>query len=373
MALEQVEKENMEKYWLWLCSVPGLYCRQIRLLVTYFGTPKQVYEASEEEFEVWRRKSIKWIDNLLDYRKKYAVDEVCHMVEQKGINFISWQQERFPEKLKRLSDCPAGLFFRGRLPDTDRISVAIVGARQCSNYGRVMARELSSALARAGVQVISGLASGVDGYAQEAAADAGGSSFGVLGCGADICYPRENLSVYLKIQEKGGILSEFPLGTQPMKHHFPLRNRIISGLADAVVVVEAREKSGSLITADLALEQGKDVYAVPGRNKDALSYGCNRLISQGAGIVLSTEILLEQLHVTSSGKDGAANFIKKNQLVLAPEEKWVYSNLDLLPESLEEISEKTDMSPGQLCSILLRLELLGLVSEMAKNQYVRLK
>ena len=363
----------MEKYWLWLCSVPGLYCRQIHLLTAYFGTPKRIYEAAEEEFEVWRRKNIKWIDILLDYRKKYTVDEVCHMAEQKGIKFISREQSGFPGNLKCLSDCPAGLFYKGSLPVSDRPSVAVVGARNCSNYGRVMARELSSALAQAGVQVISGLAYGIDGNAQDAAADAGGSSFGILGCGVDICYPRENYKMYLKIQENGGVLSEFPVGSQPMRHHFPLRNRIISGLADAVVVVEAREKSGSLITADLALEQGKDVYAVPGRSGDVLSRGCNRLISQGAGIVLSPEWLLEQLHLTVNRRKQADYFFKKNQLVLAPEEKWVYSNLDLLPENLEVLSEKTDMPPGELCMVLLRLELLGLAAEVAKNQYARLK
>ena len=363
----------MEEYWLWLCSVPGLYCQQIHLLTTYFGNPKQVWEAPEQEFEIWRKKNIKWIDHLLDFRKEYSVDRVCHMIQQKGINFISWEQDGFPEGLKRLSDCPAGLFYRGRLPENGRTSVAIVGARQCSSYGRAMARELSGALAECGVQIISGLASGIDGCAQETAVDAGGSSFGILGCGVDICYPRDNFHIYRKLQEQGGILSEFPVGTPPMKHHFPLRNRIISGLADAVIVVEAREKSGSLITADLALEQGKDVYAVPGRNGDVLSYGCNRLISQGAGLVLSVDNLLEQLKIPERKISEKDNFAKKKQLGLAPEEKWVYSNLDLSPKSLEEISEKTDMPIGQLCGILLRLELQGMVTEMAKNQYVRLK
>lgn len=365
--------EEMERYWLWLCSAPGLSGRQVSLLANYFGSPKQVYEAPLEEFDVWRQKQMKWIDNFLNYRKKYSLEEACHKTEQKGIHFISRNQAKFPKRLKHLPDCPAGLFYRGSLPREARPAVAVVGARACTNYGRVMARELGGELGKAGVQVISGLANGIDGYAQEAALDGGGSSFGVLGCGADICYPRENWNIYQKALERGGILSEFPVGTPPLRHHFPLRNRIISGLADVVVVVEARERSGSLITADLALEQGRDVYAVPGRNTDVLSRGCNRLIAQGAGILLSPEWLLEQLHLPGEGQVDSKDFLKKSELVLAPEEKWVYSNLDLLPEGLEVLAEKTDMPPGQLCGILVKLELLGLAAELAKNQYARLK
>lgn len=367
------QEEEMEKYWLWICSVPGLYCKQIRMLTEYFGSPKEVWEAPEQEFQVWKEKNIKWIDILLNFRRKYSPDKVWHSVKEKGIEFINWQQQGFPERLKRLSDCPAGLFYRGSLPDQEEPAVAIVGARQCSNYGRTMARELAEVFAGVGIQVISGLASGIDGHAQEAAVDAGGKSFGILGCGVDICYPQENFHIYRKIQTSGGILSEFPVGTPPMKYHFPLRNRIISGLADAVIVVEARAKSGSLITADLALEQGKEVFAVPGRNGDVLSYGCNWLIEQGAGLVLSPESLLKQLNIFPKNGKNIKNFMKKSELGLAPEEKWVYSNLDLSPKSLEEISEKTDLPVGKLCGILLRLELQGLVTEMAKNQYVKLK
>lgn len=366
-------EDSLENYWLWICSIPGLYCKQIRTLTEYFGSPREVWEAPDKEFQVWKEKNIKWIDILLNFRKKYSPDKVCHSVREKGIQFISWQQEGFPERLRRLSDCPAGLFYKGGLPEQNAPAVAIVGARQCSNYGRAMARELAEVFSAAGVQIISGLASGIDGYAQEAAVDVGGKSFGVLGCGVDICYPRENFQIYRKIGTSGGILSEFPVGMAPMKYHFPLRNRIISGLADAVIVVEAREKSGSLITADLALEQGKEVFAVPGRAGDVLSYGCNWLIEQGAGLVLSPERLLKQLNIFPKNEKNIKNFVQKNQLGLAPEEKWVYSNLDLSPKSLEEISEKTDLPMGKLCGILLRLELQGLVTEMAKNQYVRLK
>lgn len=232
-----------------------------------------------------------------------------------------------------------------------------------------MARKLSGALSGAGAQIISGLALGIDGIAQRMAVEAGGSSFGILGSGVDLCYPRENFSLYQDILEKGGILSEFPPGSQPKPFHFPMRNRLISGLSDVVIVVEAREKSGSLITADLALEQGKDVYAVPGRSTDDLSRGCNRLIAQGAGVILTPESLLEDLNLTQP----AGEKFQKRQVSLAPEEELVYSNLDLLPKGLNEIAENTALSIGSLAGILLRLQLKDMAAEITKNQYIKLE
>lgn len=359
----------MEKYWLWICSIPGIYQKQIMLLISYFGSPREVYYAPDQEYDVFRERNMHWVDLVLDFRKKCSPEEAGYRVQRGGIQFISREHGSFPERLKHLTDCPAGLFYLGRLPETDCLSAAVVGARRCSHYGWTMAGEIGTALARAGIQVISGMASGIDGRAQQAALEAGGASFGVLGCGVDICYPEENRNLYRQLAERGGVLSEYPPGTPPMKRHFPMRNRIISGLSDAVAVVEAREKSGSLITADLALEQGKDVYAVPGRSGDALSCGCNRLIQQGAGLILSPESLPAELKPELRD----CKFLGKNQLGLAPEEKWVYSNLDLLPESLEELMAKTDLPLGQLSGILLCLELKGLAAEISKNHYARLK
>lgn len=359
----------MEDYWLWLCSVPGLYHAERERLLLYFGTPRAVYEAPEKAFSAWLANGCAWMERLLEFRRRVSPGQACHRLREQGIQFISREHPAFPERLLRIPDCPAGLFYRGRLPRHDRPAVAVVGARRCSSYGRGMAEKLGEALALAGAEVVSGLAVGIDGYAQKAALSAGGASFGVLGCGADICYPPENRRLYQELQEKGGLLSEYPPGTPPLRHHFPMRNRIISGLADTVVVVEARKQSGSLITADLALDQGRDVYAVPGRSGDVLSYGCNHLIEQGAGLVLSAESLLEHLGLPL----GREEFSRKKKLGLAPEEKWVYSNLDLLPRGLEELVEATDFPAGKLSGILLRLELQGLAAEISKNHYARLK
>ena len=362
-----METKKEELYWLWLCSVPGLYARQIRTLLEHFKTPEEIYRAPGSAFAEWKDRV--WVKKLLEFQREREPEEISHRLARQGIHFISRQQPDFPEKLRQLPDCPAGLFFRGKLPCTDKTAVAVVGARQCSHYGRTAAGELGAALAKEGIQVISGLALGIDGTAQQAACEAGGESYGVLGCGPDICYPRENFRIYGKVLERGGILSEFPPGTPPLRLHFPMRNRIISGLADAVVVVEARERSGSLITADLALEQGRDVYAVPGRMTDVLSQGCNRMIEEGAGILTSVEGLLENLN---PGRERTKERIKE-KLSLAPEEELVYSNLDLLPKGLEEIAAGTALPVGRLAGILVRLQLAGLVTEVSKNQYAKSK
>ena len=201
----------------------------------------------------------------------------------------------YPERLCYIPDAPQKLYYEGELPGNNVHSVAIIGARECTEYGRSMARIFAEALAKKGVYIISGMATGIDGIAQRSALEAGGKSFGVLGCGTDICYPRSNQGLYEDLKKKGGLISEYLPGTLPKRENFPRRNRLISGLADIVLVIEAKEKSGTGITVNTALEQGKDVFAVPGRVGDAMSAGCNRMISEGAGIALSPDILLQEL------------------------------------------------------------------------------
>ena len=224
---------------------------------------------------------------------------------QENIIYISRKSDRYPMRFEALPHMPDGIYVKGDIPDDDIPSVAIVGARMCSRYGRNTAFLFGKKLAERGVQVISGMALGIDGAAQEGALSGGGRTFAVLGCGVDICYPRSNHSLYEQIPNHGGILSELSPGTQPYAYNFPMRNRLISALADIVVVVEARKKSGSLITVDYALEQGKSVYAVPGRVGDALSDGCNYLIAQGAGIAWSVEALVEELMMQHSLSNAA--------------------------------------------------------------------
>ena len=207
-----------------------------------------------------------------------------------------------------------------------------------------------------------------DANAHKGALDAGGNTYAVLGCGVDICYPKQNQRLYEEIIKKGGVLSEFENQTLPFAGNFPRRNRIISGLADLVLVVEAKKKSGSLITANYALEQGKTVFAVPGRVDDALSEGCNLLIADGAGIANSVESILSELQILPEKK---GDFLHKSKIWLASHEEMVYSCLDLQPKNIEEIFQEVPLKLGEIMEILLKLELEGLIIEPVKNYYTR--
>lgn len=211
------------------------------------------------------------------------------------IRKINADDSNYPQRMRELSGMPASIYCLGELPDENTPTIAMVGARACTGYGQRIAREFGAAFARCGIQVISGMAVGIDGYSQEGALAGGGKTFAVLGSGVDICYPSGHTTLYHNIIKQGGVLSELPPGTPPLRWNFPMRNRIISALSDLVLVIEARSKSGSLITADFALEQGKTVFAVPGRVGDRLSDGCNYLIAQGAGIAWSADAVIEEL------------------------------------------------------------------------------
>lgn len=232
--------------------------------------------------------------------------EAAALAEAADVRFLSFDDPEFPDRLRSIPRPPYGLYVRGRVPDSSRPTCAVIGARMASAYGREQARAFGKALADAGIPTVSGMARGVDGIAQRAATEAGGCSYAVLGCGADICYPQENADLYIDLLRHGGILSEYPPGTKAEARLFPDRNRIISGLSDTVLVIEARERSGTLITVDAALEQGREIAAVPGRVSDALSCGCNRLIRQGAAIATCPDDVIEMLlgvHRRSQGED----------------------------------------------------------------------
>lgn len=308
-------------------------------------------------------------------------------MEQK-IRCLSISDACFPERLKQIPRPPKQLYLRGELPDFSKKTVAIIGAREASSYGRQMAFEFARVLAGQDVQIISGLARGIDAAGHEGALSVGKKTYAVLGCGADVCYPAQNKSLYNNIIANGGIISEYPPGAEPLAWHFPVRNRIISGLADLVLVIEARIKSGAMITADAALEQGKDVYAMPGRVTDRLSEGCHRLIAQGAGIAWNAdEVMFALFHgerqkneCVSSYKNGTCNTMndKREEQIsarkiisgLAREEKKVYSCISLHPKHINELLKETGLDMQNLLSALLSLELNGYIKENTKNYYV---
>lgn len=294
--------EQWAAYAYWLDCVPGIGSVTARRLTAFFGSPQAVYGMSDKQLnELCARgflnqkqaASIREAASIHEAKESDTVEEAYRMILKRGIYCVPLQSPEYPGRLRVLTDPPFNLYVCGSLPEDGRPSVGIVGARLCSDYGKYMAAQFGSKLAAAGIQVVSGMAMGIDGLSQQAALSAGGRSFAVLGCGADICYPRENWQLYRDLKKQGGILSEYVPGTLPRAGLFPMRNRIISGLSDVLLVIEAREKSGTLITVDMALEQGKEIYALPGRVTDDLSTGCNRLIGQGAGIARSPEELAE--------------------------------------------------------------------------------
>ncbi|MBQ7372893.1 MAG: DNA-processing protein DprA [Blautia sp.] len=275
----------------------------------------------------------------------------------------------YPPKLKNYPDMPEVLYCRGTLPDPEKPSIAIVGARACSPYGRVQAFRYARALSQAGVQVISGLAYGIDAESHKGALRGETPTFAVLGCGADCCYPKNNRKLYEEILWKdGGIISEYSPGTPAVAWHFPARNRIISALADVVLVVEAKDHSGSLITARYALEQGKSVYAIPGAVSDELSLGCHKLIYDGAGIAYSPEILLCEWGILNKNDKKQD---EKKKLGLASDLNMVYSCLDLRPKNPDYIVRKTGFPAWKVSNLLLELQLMGLIRENGRHYYVR--
>ena len=282
---------------------------------------------------------------------------------------ISSKSAEYPEKLNNYSKMPEILFVKGRLPDRKKPSIAIVGARACSTYGRIQAFRYAKVLSSAGVQIISGMAYGIDAEAHKGALEGGTATYAVLAGGVDICYPAGNKALYERIlRERGGIISEQPPGMRARNYFFPARNRIISGLADMVLIVEAREKSGSLITAQWALDQGKTVYAIPGPVNEELSIGCHKLIYDGAGIAYSPEILLRELGMNYENKVKSDS---KNDLGLASDLKLVYSCLDLRPKSTDFLIQKTGLPPEKIGSLLLELKLSGLVREIGRHYYIK--
>lgn len=356
-------------YWEWFCSIPGIYRRHREILLRCFGDPKGVWQAEAGEWKHLKEHGCDWVGCVETHQKESDPQEIVYKNRQLGIQFTSCEQSDYPKLLRSIRDFPYGIFYKGRLPAEEKKQIAVVGARVCTHYGKHLAEQLAGQIAQAGGEVVSGAAYGIDGAAQWAALSAGGASFAVVGGGVDCRYPRANDRLYDRLEEEGGVLSEFPPGTKPLRYHFPLRNRIISGLSEIVTVIEAKHGSGSLITADYALEQGRTVLAVPGRLDDELSRGCNELIAQGAGVILSPESFAEQ--VFPDFRQQKKN--KVSDIALAPSEKLVYSSLDLHSKSLWELEECTSLSLADLSGSLLALEARGLIREVERNYYVKVR
>ena len=289
------------------------------------------------------------------------------MANKSKIKIYKLDDKDYPQKLKQIKNPPKRLYVLGKLPKKNKKTVAIVGSRTCSDYGSSVAKILAKTLSQNGVQVISGLALGIDTSAHIGAIEANSETFAVLGCGVNICYPSYNFNVYEKILElNGGIISELEENKEPLAFNFPLRNRIISGLSDIVIIVEASKKSGALITADYAIEQGKDVYCVPGRLGDRLSIGTNTYIKNGANIITDVTDVLDRLGVI---KDKRLPEKKFDENTLDYFEKLVYQTLTYESKHFDEIIMETKLPFEKLSNVLMSLQLSGICQSTGINYY----
>ena len=371
------EEKQALFYEHFFCRIEGVGLRTLEKLFRAVPDREYAYGLSENHLEELLGEKAAGL--IGEARRRINPEKLWEQLQSQDIRFASYWSGDYPHALRRISDAPKALYAKGNFPGREEKRVAIIGARACSEYGRRMAQTLGEELADNGVVVVSGMARGIDGISQRYALEAGGTSYGVLGCGVDICYPKENRSLYEKLIDQGGVLSEYVPGTAAKANLFPPRNRIISALSDAVVVVEARRKSGTIITVDMALEQGKEVLVVPGRVGDGLSEGCNDLLRQGAAPVLETGDILRVLGMEEKpgkpGKNGGEDGFPEG---LSGEEGTLYRLLDEYPRSVEELARellhrREEMDYADLCQTLLSLCRKGLARAKGNTHFVKVK
>jgi DNA processing protein len=353
-------------YWIGFNKVRGIGPARLRALLDAFGSVEAAWTAPADALRdvgLDRRS----IQNLVELRAKLDLASELTRVLNAGISLLTWDDPRYPARLKAINDPPPVLYIRGELRAEDDFGVAVVGTRSISNYGREAARTIAGDLAKAGITVISGLARGIDAVAHRAALDAGGRSIAVLGSGVDVIYPWENKKLAMDLVERGALISEYSLGTQPEASNFPPRNRIVSGLSRGVVVVEAGEVSGALITARFAADQGRDVFAVPGSIFARNSTGVNRLIRDGAIPVTSINDILEALNLTQVEAQVEAQLL----LPTDPTEAQLFDQLADDPVHADEISRATGLPIATVTGTLALMELKGLVHSAGGMTYVR--
>ena len=354
------------KYWVAFNRTPGIGSAKFRALLDHFGSLGAAWQAGELELKA-AGMDRRAVSSLLSTRQTIDLDAEFERVVACGARLLRWDDVEYPSLLRSIPDAPPVLYVKGELSPADRQwAVAIVGTRRATTYGRQAAERLASDLARSGVTIVSGLARGIDAAAHAAALQAGGRSIGVMACGIDLVYPAEHRRLAAQIVERGALLTETPVGAPPEAGNFPARNRIISGLSLAVLVVEAGEQSGALITADRALEQGRDVFAVPGSIFSRASAGTNRLISEGATLVRSTEDVLEALNLKLVAQQAEAQSV----ITEDPIESAVLKSISHDPVHIDDIVRDMDMPISQVSSVLAMMELKGLVRQVGGMNYV---
>ncbi len=353
------------QYWVAFSLIRGIGAVRFRRLLSEFGSLQEAWQASPKALAQTGLSS-KLVENILAIRQQVDLDQLWEKIQKLGIKVLTWQDTSYPQRLKEIDQPPPVLYIKGELIDQDELAVAVVGTRRVTHYGRQVAQEIASGLAQNGVTVVSGLARGVDAIAHAAALDNGGRTLAILGCGVDRIYPSENRPLAQRILHQGALISDYPPGTAPDSTNFPPRNRIISGLSLAVVIVEAGEKSGALITASFAADQGRDVFAVPGNIHAPQSIGTNRLIQKGAYPFVSVADLLETLDIVMVSRQTDA----RKMLPADATEAKLMKALTTQPIHVDELAQIVELPVAQVSSTLTILELKGYVRSLGGMNYV---
>jgi DNA processing protein len=356
---------DQRKYWIGFNKVSGVGPVKLRRLLDYFGDLETAWRAGAADLRE-AGLDARAIENMQVVRNRTSLDAEVEELDHQRVKILTWNDETYPRLLAHIDDPPPVLYVKGHLCDKDDWAVAVVGTRTPTSYGREVACRLSGDLAANGMTVVSGLARGIDTQAHKGALEAGGRSIAVLGCGVDITYPAENRRLADAIAENGCIVSEFALHTQPEGPNFPARNRIISGLSLGTIVAEAGLRSGALITAQFALEQGRDVFAVPGSIFARTTEGCHRLIQQGAKLVVSCQDILEELNLTMVTQHmEAKEIIPENSA-----EEMLLKVLSAEPIHVDEITQASNLPIAQVSSTLVMMELKGMIRQVGGMTYV---
>lgn len=359
-----------------LNAIPGLGPKRIRALIEHFGSAEKVLSVSQEDLLNTGDLPEHAVLNLVHFSRDQFLGHEYDLLKSRGISVVTMDDQRYPQHLREISTGPVLLYVKGKSEVLKEPAIAIVGSRRASLYGLGVARRFAVELCEAGLSVISGLARGIDTAAHQGALQAQGVTIAVLGCGLDHMYPAENEDLAERIAQDGAIISEFPMETLPVSFNFPRRNRIISGLSHGVVVVEAALKSGALITSDFALEQGREVYAVPGQLGEPASQGANRLIQQGAKLVLSSDDILEDLAPVLKEfrpKKQEPDQDVRTDNTLSVEEQNMCQSFNDEPVHIDELADKAGLSVSQAALTLFKLELKRLVRQLPGQKFEKTK
>lgn len=363
----------MEAYeirdWIGLSLVPGVGPKRFLSLLNHFGSPRGVFAASLKELEQIPDIGEMTAQSIKTFNSWEEAEKQSSRVGKNGIRFITLKSDEYPPGLKNIYDPPPYLFVKGEIKYEDSKALAIVGTRQPSPYGRLIAEKITCELAGKGITIVSGFARGVDSLSHHFALESNGRTIAVFGSGLDVIYPPENGKLGERIEKNGALISEFLLGTEPEGNNFPKRNRLISGLSLGVIIIEAGIKSGALLTAQLALEQGREVFAIPGNISSKGSQGTNWLIKNGATLVTRAEDVLEELKNVFSQE--AEEQIKEVRFALSEQEQKVYQLLSTEPAHIDLIARESQLTTPQALSLLLNLELKGAVKQLSGKNFIR--